>query len=84
MIMAIKLFYRSLKKVLVTVVIIVYIYNMSTSNYVLGMEMRIRNVPDDWRREFKILCAKEDKSMNRKLLELLKEAIDKAKEVSQN
>ena len=53
---------------------------MSSLSYSVGMEMRIRSVPEKIWHEFKILCAKEKIPMNQKLIALMKEAIEKAKE----
>ncbi len=42
-------------------------------------EMRIRGVPDDLHREFKILCTKNDMSMNEYLIKLMKEELERRK-----
>jgi len=40
------------------------------------MDTRIRNVPKDVWREFKILCAEQDISMNRKIIELATKEVE--------
>ena len=37
--------------------------------------MRIRGVSDELRRAFKILCAQQDISMNKKLIELMEKTV---------
>ena len=44
--------------------------------YIVGMDTRIRNVPKDVWREFKILCAEQDISMNRKIIELATKEVE--------
>jgi hypothetical protein len=46
-----------------------------------GMEMRVYNVPERVHREFKLLCVRESKSMNAKLIELMEKAIEESKSV---
>ena len=40
-------------------------------------QMIIRNVPEALRREFKALCAREGKSIQKKIIELMKSAVKK-------
>ena len=42
------------------------------------MEFRIRKIPDDQYRLFKILCIQEGKMINEKFLELIQKAVAKA------
>ena len=50
------------------------------SMYCMNMkEMRIRNVPDEVHRGFKILCTKKDTNMNEYLIRLMKKEIKKDK-----
>ena len=42
------------------------------------MDMRIRDIDPELHRRFRILCAMESKSQNRKLKELIEQAVEKA------
>jgi len=54
-------------------IIMIMIVSMATMVQPLKMgKMLIRDMPDEVRRAFKIACAEEDISMNRKVLELIK------------
>jgi len=37
----------------------------------------IRDIPDDIHQDFKIMCVKKDISMNKELLRMIKEAVEK-------
>jgi len=53
--------------------------NMSTICYDQVMEFRIRNIPGNIWKEFKILCIREDTTLNDKMIELIKkEVVEKA------
>lgn len=43
------------------------------------MEVRIRELPNDLHREFKLLCVSEGVTINDKLIELIEEAVRKAR-----
>ena len=40
--------------------------------------MIIKNMPDDIRKEFKILCLKRDTTMREELIRLMREEVEKA------
>ncbi len=40
-------------------------------------EMRIRNVPEDMYKRLKILCIEEGKTLNEKVIELIRDAVAK-------
>jgi|APSaa5957512622_1039677.scaffolds.fasta_scaffold449723_1 hypothetical protein len=44
------------------------------------METRIRNIPPDLWRKFKLLCVHQDISMNQKVLDLVREAVEAVEE----
>jgi len=56
----------------------VYLYFMMTVVKNKDMEMRIRSIDPELHRLFRILCAMESKSQNRKMQELIEEAVKKA------
>ena len=52
---------------------------MSTICYNQIMEFRLRNIPGNIWKEFKILCIREDTTLNDKMIELIKkEVVEKA------
>lgn len=42
-------------------------------------EMRIRNIPEDLYKRLKILCIEEGKTLNDKVIEVIREAVAKRK-----
>ena len=42
-----------------------------------AIAMKVVGVPDVLRRQFKILCIKQNTDMSKKIIELMKQAIDK-------
>lgn len=40
------------------------------------MELRVRDVPEGLHERFKILCVRERISMNKKMLELIRQAVE--------
>ena len=42
-------------------------------------EMRIRNIPEDLYKRLRILCIEEDKTLNAKMIDLIREAVAKRK-----
>lgn len=41
-----------------------------------SMELRVRDVPEGLHERFKILCVRERISMNKKMLELIRQAVE--------
>jgi len=41
--------------------------------------MRIKNIPEDLHKRFRILCIQESVSLNEKIIQLMKEAVEKGK-----
>jgi len=52
---------------------------MNTKGYALDMEFRLRNIPEQLWKEFKILCIRRDASLNEMLIRLIREAVEKGK-----
>ncbi len=51
---------------------------MSVATYTAAMaEMRIRNIPENLHKKFKMLCVDEQISINAKIIQLVKEAVEK-------
>jgi plasmid stability protein len=51
---------------------------MSVAPYTASMaEMRIRNIPENLHKRFKMLCVDERVSINEKIIQLVKEAVEK-------
>jgi hypothetical protein len=51
---------------------------MSIDTYNASMaEMRIRNIPENLHKRFKMLCVDEGVSINHKILQLMKAAVEK-------
>jgi plasmid stability protein len=51
---------------------------MNVATYTASMaEMRIRNIPENLHKRFKMLCVDEGISINEKVIRLVKEAVDK-------
>jgi plasmid stability protein len=42
-------------------------------------EMRIRSIPEDLYKRLRILCIEEDKTLNAKMIDLIREAVAKRK-----
>jgi hypothetical protein len=56
------------------------IHSMVAATYPTNMaEMRVKNIPEALWKEFKILCIREDSTLNNKIIELVKEAVAKGK-----
>ena len=54
---------------------------MFTVLYIISMkQIMVRDVPDDLHIEFKLLCVKREISMNRRIIELMREDLKKTKE----
>jgi len=53
---------------------------MNATAYTLCMEFRIRQIPEQLWKEFKILCIREDLNPNDKLLEMIHREVEKSKE----
>ncbi len=51
-------------------------YNESMSNDSVSVEFRIRKIPGEHYWRFKALCALEKKGVNKKMLELIREAVE--------
>jgi len=43
-----------------------------------SMELRIRNIPEDLHFKFKALCSLEHKKLNDKIIEIMRDAVEKA------
>ncbi len=56
-----------------------YIVAMALATQNACMEFRIRNIPSELYKRFKILCVQEEKTVNQKLIELMQEAVEKGK-----
>ena len=41
------------------------------------MEMRIRDIPDELHVQFKVMCAEKRISMNKLIIQLIREAVEK-------
>jgi len=50
---------------------------MNTSSYALRMEFRLRNIPEQLWKELKIICIREDTNLNDKLIQLIRDAVEK-------
>ena len=55
------------------------INTVSTKIYTPAMEFRIKNIPENLWKEFKILCIREGITLNVKIIELIREAVEKRK-----
>jgi len=44
-----------------------------------GMELRVYNIPEGLHKQFKILCVQEGITMNQKIIELMRQAVEKGK-----
>ncbi len=56
---------------------VVYIHTMVTAIYDRTMEYRLKDVPGDIWKALKHICVDEEKSLNNKIIELIKEEIAK-------
>ncbi len=52
---------------------------VATADTASMAEMRVKNIPEALWKEFKILCIREDVTLNTKIIELVKEAVAKGK-----
>jgi plasmid stability protein len=51
---------------------------MNVATYTASMaEMRIRNIPENLHKRFKMMCVDEGTSINEKAIRLIKEAVEK-------
>ena len=54
--------------------------SMNVATYTASMaEMRIRNIPENLHKRFKMLCVDEGISINEKVIQLVKEAVERWK-----
>jgi hypothetical protein len=56
------------------------IITVSTKTYTPVMEFRVKNIPENLWKEFKILCIREGITLNEKIIEMIREIVEKPRE----
>ena len=71
-------FYFSAQTLLTALTAYTILSSMNIATYTANMaEMRIRNIPENLHKRFKMLCVDEQISINAKIIQLVKEVVEK-------